>query len=329
MHRLTTTPLSCQFCGSTDFHETTGSVEHYGVAYTVLPCRQCGVGMTWPQPDVATLEKLYAPGEYRAEEGKRFIEPVEWLFELQKKCSRTRLACGLGPGRMLDVGCGSGYTASLFAKDGWTVTGVEFSDVTAVHARETYHLNVVTTVSELHGPFDLILINHVLEHCFDPELLLRECSRLLSPAGRLVVAVPDYSSFQSQIGKKFWFHLDLPIHLFHFTEDGLAKLLVKSGYKIVGRSHADMTQNSYGWLQTLLNRVGVKHNALYDLLRMRDQDGDGMSKAAFLSLLHCVWAIPVAMLGMFVEKVFQTGGVIRYTTVRDQAKSLREEVDGA
>lgn len=316
---------TCRLCGSAELSESVGMAEHYGDAYGVLFCRDCGVGMTWPQPDIAQLQRFYAPGEYRAEEGRRFIAPVEWLFELQKKCLLFRLAGGLSSGSMVDIGCGSGYTASLFARSGWEVTGVEFSDETAVHARETYRINVVTSVSALQGPFDLILINHVLEHYFEPEELLIECRRLLSPGGRLVVAVPNFSSFQARFGKKSWFHLDLPIHLFHFTEDGLSGLLVKSGYTIVGRSHADWAQNFYGWLQTLLNRAGLRHNALYDFLRMKKTGDDGPSAAVLLSLALCVVAVPLSLLCMFVETVFHAGGVIRFTAARNQGGSIDAE----
>lgn len=47
---------------------------------------------------------------------------------------------------MLDIGYGSGYTASLIVKNGCNVTGVEFSDDTAVHAREVYNIDVVTNL---------------------------------------------------------------------------------------------------------------------------------------------------------------------------------------
>lgn len=325
MNQLTSGTPACHFCGSTELCDSAGTVEHDGAAYEVLYCRQCGIGMTWPQPDLATLQRFYAPGEYRAEEGKRFIAPVEWLFEFQKKCLLVRLAGGLRRGSMVDIGCGSGYTASLFVRSGWDVTGVEFSDETAVHARETYGIRVATSVTALQGPFDLILINHVLEHCYDPEQLLCECRRLLSSDGRLVVAVPNFSSFQARVGKKNWFHLDLPIHLFHFTEDGLAALLVKSGYTLVGRSHADWAQNFYGWLQTLLNQTGLRRNALYDFLRMKGDFGAGITTQVLLSLLLCLAAVPASLLCMLAETAFHAGGVIRFTAVNTQAGTARKD----
>lgn len=282
--------------------------------------------MTWPQPDTATLGTYYAAGEYRTEEGKRFVAPVEWLFELQKKRYFTALAGTADSGRMVDIGCGSGFTASLFAKNGWTVTGVEFSDETASHARETYHIDVVTSVSSLEGPFDLILVNHVLEHFYEPEQVLFDCRRLLAPAGRLVVAVPNFDSLQSRFGREYWFHRDLPIHLFHFSEKGLASLLAKSGFDIIARSHADWPQNFYGWLQTLLNRMGLKRNALYDFLRLRDRSAKKtLTSSVIISLIMCIVAVPTAFLAVLVEKIFRTGGVIRFTAVGTGAISLQED----
>lgn len=267
--------------------------------------------MTWPRPDQGTLAQLYAPGEYRADQGKRFIAPIEFLFELHKKWLIRRIGSGGKVGRLLDVGCGSGFLASLFAGAGWDVTGVERDDNTAIHARETYQIRVVTEIAAVRGLFDLIMVNHVLEHLDDPLQLLEQCRGLLAPGGRLIVAVPNFSSLQAVVGGAGWFHLDLPIHLFHFSEEGLVSLLTKAGLNVVERSHADWIQNIYGWLQTLLNRAGISHNSLYDLLRMKGR----ISAPAWISLISCLWAVPLALAGICIERLFRTGGVIRCTAV--------------
>lgn len=269
--------------------------------------------MTWPQPDLATLERLYAPGQYRMDGGKRFVAPVEFLFEQHKRGLIPRFSCNMEIGSMLDVGCGSGFLASLFAQAGWRVTGVEFNDETAVHAREIYDINVVTSISSVTGRFDLIVINHVLEHHFEPELLLKECLQRLKPSGRIIIAVPNFGSFQARVGRAHWFHLDFPAHLYHFTDQGLVNLLERSGFTVIHRSHADWVQNSYGWLQTLLNLVGLQHNALYNLLRMKNTGNKWSSTAIMLSLATCLWALPASLLGMLAERIFRTGGVIRCT----------------
>lgn len=267
--------------------------------------------MTWPPPDQGTLAQLYAPGEYRADQGKRFIGPIEFLFELHKKWLIRRIGSGGTGRRLLDVGCGSGFLASLFAGADWDVTGVERDDNTATHARETYQIRVETEIAAVRGNFDLIMVNHVLEHLDDPLQLLEQCRGLLAPAGRLIVAVPNFSSLQATVGGAGWFHLDLPIHLFHFSEEGLVGLLTKAGFTVVERSHADWIQNIYGWLQTLLNRAGISHNSLYDLLRMKGR----ISAPALISLVSCFWAAPLALVGICIERLCRTGGVIRCTAV--------------
>ncbi|HCE68583.1 MAG TPA: hypothetical protein DER40_14055 [Geobacter sp.] len=312
MHPATSDKPTCRFCGSAELHETIGPVLRSGALCSVFFCDQCSIGMTWPQPDAATLVRLYAPGEYRADRGKRFIAPIEFLFELHKKWLIWRINSSMKSGRMLDVGCGSGFLASLFAGAGWDVTGVERDDDTAIHARETYRIAVVTDIDHARGPFDLIMVNHVLEHLDDPLRMLEKCRELLAPGGRLIIAVPNFSSLQAKVGGAGWFHLDMPFHLYHFSEQGLVGLLHKAGFSVVESSHADWIQNIYGWLQSLLNRAGISYNALYDLLRMR---GRGISASAWSSLLCCLWAVPLALLGICVERVCRTGGVIRCTAV--------------
>lgn len=303
----------CAFCGSSHLELKLGPVLRCGARYSVYYCQECAVGLTWPRPDEKTLARLYAPGEYRLEQGKRFIAPVEFLFELHKRWLIRRIGSGSRAGRLLDVGCGSGFLASLFAGAGWDVTGVERDDDTAVHARETYRIRVVTDMAAAEGLFDLVMVNHVLEHLDQPLQLLEKCRGLLAPGGKLVVAVPNFSSLQAAVGAEGWFHLDLPVHLFHFSEQGLVNLLQRAGFRVVERSHADWIQNIYGWLQSLLNCAGISHNSLYDLLRMKG--GGKMPLSAWLSLFSCLWAGPLSWAGICVERLCRTGGVIRCTAV--------------
>ncbi len=317
MQTVSDTQPRCSFCCSTALQLKLGPVSRHGEKYSVYFCPECRIGITWPRPDGQTLARLYAPGEYRADQGKRFIAPIEFLFELHKKWLIWRISSSMNSGRMLDVGCGSGFLASLFAGAGWDVTGVERDDDTAIHARETYRIAVVTDIDDARGPFDLIMVNHVLEHLDDPLRMLEKSRELLAPGGKLIIAVPNFSSLQAMVGGAGWFHLDMPFHLYHFSEQGLVGLLHKAGFSVVESSHADWIQNIYGWLQSLLNRVGISHNALYDLLRMK---GRGISVSAWISLLCCLWAVPLAMFGICIERVCRTGGVVRCSAVVSDEK---------
>ena len=76
------------------------------------------------------------------------------------------------------------------------------------------------------------MIWHVLEHLHDPKGALLEARRILRPGGRLVVAVPNFSSLQARWAGAAWFHLDLPRHLWHFPLAALRRLLADCGFEI-------------------------------------------------------------------------------------------------
>ncbi len=127
---------------------------------------------------------------------------------------------------------------------------------------------------------------------------------------------PNFGSIKAAVAGESWFHLGLPIHLYHFSEQGLVDLLEKAGFVVVERSHADWIQNIYGWLQSLLNRAGISHNSLYDLLRMKNSTSLlKIHLPAWISLLSCIWAVPLALGGICVERLCRTGGVIHCTAV--------------
>ena len=75
------------------------------------------------------------------------------------------------------------------------------------------------------GEADLVVLWHVLEHLDVPAATLDRIRGWLKPGGRLVVAVPNISSVQAQIGEDRWFHQDVPRHRVHFSPEGLGALL--------------------------------------------------------------------------------------------------------
>jgi hypothetical protein len=64
------------------------------------------------------------------------------------------------------------------------------------------------------------------------------------------------------MGKHLWFHLDFPYHLYHFSEEGLARLLEKYNFNLEKIRRFDLEYNPFGWLQTLFNLTGIKKISL-------------------------------------------------------------------
>src|SRR5262249_3479382 len=115
--------------------------------------------------------------------------------------------------------------------------------------------------------FDAVVIWHVLEHLSDPRAALLKARAILKPGGLLMVAVPNLASWQAAATGPAWFHLDVPRHYFHFRTGVLTRLIEETGFAVEETSHFNFEQNAYGWMQSLLNRVGFRANLLYDLLK--------------------------------------------------------------
>jgi len=115
--------------------------------------------------------------------------------------------------------------------------------------------------------FDAVVMWHVLEHVPAVPALLAEISRLLKPGGVFLVGVPNFGSFESRVAKSGWFHLDVPRHLNHFTQTVLLKELCAAGFAPRRFSFFAPEYDSFSFVQSMLNRLGLRHNLLYNFLR--------------------------------------------------------------
>lgn len=284
-----------------------------GVAYRVWSCCQCGVGSTLPPPDDDTLHELHSTQYYRNGEGIRYIRPIEWLVEGMRRWRIKRLSKFVGTGRVLDIGCGSGRFLRALRSEGWEVAGLELNDDTATSARRVHGLDVKISLDTFQeNSFDLITLTHVLEHLRDPRLTLADCGRMLKRGGVIAVAVPNIDSWQARLTREHWFHLDLPRHLWHFSEKWISCTLRDLGFEQVAVRRLDLAHNIFGWLQSLLNLAGLQHNCLYSVLSSDDIETTSRIHFASLavSLLLLPVLLPVSVVLSVVEAACRAGGTV-------------------
>jgi SAM-dependent methyltransferase len=286
-------------------------------------------------PSEGELAALYASGHYRAKEGGRFIRLVEGLIYAFRGFRRGRIERFVEkPGSALDVGCGRGLFLDVMRRGGWSVKGVEFCEKSASCASDAYNLEVVFGDCDRwgfeEGSFDVITINHVLEHIKNPAETISACRRLLRDGGLMVVAVPDISSLQGQAGRGRWFHLDIPYHLHHFSEAGLRALIEMQSMRVIAVRRFDLEHNPFGWLQTLLNLSGIRKNLLYSMLKnpaLRKREvAEASATDILLTLLLTVPYAPLALALSLVESyILRRGGTTEIFALKEnEAFALKE-----
>ncbi|WP_281227346.1 class I SAM-dependent methyltransferase [Flavobacterium aquiphilum] len=193
--------------------------------------------ITHPQPSLDVLGKYYESADYISHtDSKRSI--FEKAYHFVKNIAlknKLNLINSYQPskGMILDIGAGTGDFLSVAQNNGWKTIGVEPSDKAKGIAKAKGVLFVENT-SELEShSCDVISMWHVLEHVPDLDQQIKELKRLLKPNGTLIVAVPNFKSFDAKHYGKFWAAYDVPIHFWHFSKKAIELLFQKENISLI------------------------------------------------------------------------------------------------
>lgn len=260
-------------CAVCDGDKARPAFQVQGIASVIVVCTGCGLGYYHPMLGLREISSFY-PKEYYGEPGAKFRPVIERLVRIVGRRHIAFLSRSLKPGaRVLDVGCGRGVLLGPLADLGFEVHGLEISEEAVEGVDPRAEIRIATRLSDAghqSSYFDEIIIWHTLEHTTDPRGILQECHRILRPGGRLIVAVPNFSSAQARWSGGDWFHLDTPRHLYHFPVPALRRLIERCGFVCSTEHHFSLRQNPFGWIQSALNRFSSQpRNALYSLLYSR------------------------------------------------------------
>ena len=192
--------------------------------------------VTSPQPDSENLGKYYdSPNYISHTDGNKTL--FEKLYQAVKNIAlknKLNLINSLSEnkGKILDIGAGTGDFLAFVKQNGWQTIGVELSQKAKEIAIKK-GVQFVNEISELENQsFDIITMWHVLEHVPDLEKQIQELKRLLKPNGTLIVAVPNFKSFDANHYKEFWAAYDVPIHFWHFSKTAIKLLFEKQNMKL-------------------------------------------------------------------------------------------------
>jgi SAM-dependent methyltransferase len=134
-------------------------------------------------------------------------------------------------GRLLDIGAGTGDFLFEAKKRGWKVNGIEPNQKARERALEKGVKIDSNSGNFKSGKFDVITMWHVLEHVPDLKAQVIELEHLLKKGGLLIIAVPNFKSYDAEYYKEFWAAFDVPRHLWHFSQNSFKHLFSGTGFK--------------------------------------------------------------------------------------------------
>lgn len=209
--------------------------------YSLVRCQMCKLIYLNPRPDEKSIGEFYDTPEYDPF-GSAGGGPQSMSAKLYQKFrplsirrKAARVTAGLKPAdKCLDVGCATGEFVVELKRRGYEADGCEPSEKAAQYARDKHGLRVWTggieSVPTHGGPYKLITFWHVLEHVHKLRETLEIARQLLSPRGKIAVAVPNPLSFDAKAYGDQWVAWDSPRHLYHFEPPVMLDLLIRAGY---------------------------------------------------------------------------------------------------
>ena len=193
--------------------------------------------LTMPHPD--NLENYYKSTDYKPHHHQN-TSLTDRLYNLIRKRNyayKYRLLKQFNPGiqSVLDYGTATGEFLKYLSKETIKVSGIEPNNEARTIANDITNNNVKVSIDDISGKYDAITLWHVLEHVKEIDELIVKLKKRLNDNGILVIAVPNFKSFDAQYYQAFWAAFDVPRHIWHFSPLAIQKLFEKHQMKVVAQ----------------------------------------------------------------------------------------------
>jgi len=232
---------ACPLCDGRSSRELFVAAGRYPVRY----CPSCDGAFVHPMPSDDELAAFYSDDRYHGG-GHEGFGYTDYLAEgdrhrasLLGNDPRLEALEGLLPdrGRLLDVGCGTGYRLSVGAHRGWEAVGVEPSAWAVDIGRERYGVDLrcgrLQDQGFGDGAFDAVMLEDVIEHVARPVDLAAEVVRVLAPKGVVVISIPNFGSRRARTRGAAWNEVRPPEHLTYLSLRSLERLAARVGLEVV------------------------------------------------------------------------------------------------
>ena len=224
---------------SNHIHLTVKDHSVTGEEFELIQNSEYGFLETTPQPTSDKLPEYYKSEDYisHTDSKRNLFEKAYHLVRNISLKKKLRLINSFSSEekKLLDIGCGTGDFLETAQQNNWNVFGIEPNEQARTIANKKTNNSVFETEQllkfEPHS-FDVISLWHVLEHLPNLQDQIDGFKKLLKPTGILIIAVPNYNSYDAKHYKQFWAAYDVPRHLWHFNQASISKLVSKFSFKV-------------------------------------------------------------------------------------------------
>lgn len=260
------TLLTCPLCGEQKFSNYLTCADYMVTKekFDLKRCDNCHFIFTNPRPDIHSISKYYESNEYISHSNLS-NNLINSIYKIARKFTvnhKLKLITKLKTEKnILDFGCGTGQFLNVCSKNGWQINGFEPNNSAAKQAENTLQKTIFKSIDEVSNlpKVNLITMWHVLEHIHDLQETLSLLISKLEKNGKILIAVPNYKSYDANKYKKYWAAYDVPRHLYHFEQESMQKLLKLHDLKII--KTIPMKLDSF--YVSLLSEKYKKNNLIY------------------------------------------------------------------
>jgi 2-polyprenyl-3-methyl-5-hydroxy-6-metoxy-1,4-benzoquinol methylase len=262
----------CSLCNSKDkknIYTVKDYMLQHRFAFNLYQCKNCGHIFTNPRPNINSIQEFYEKS-YHCYKVKTGIKKYLNNFSNFLRFKQFQPYLSSINAEVLEIGSSYGEFLNLLKGKGYSVSGIEMDQDAAKVAKEFYNIDVSSEKIEEHNfpenKYQTIIMLQVLEHLYDPNIVLAKCHKALVQDGYLIVSVPNIDCIGFKIFGKFWRDLDVPRHLHHFSPKTLQNISVNNHFEIIQVSYSSAPNDLIGSLINLLfgNKSGG-HSSFFSI----------------------------------------------------------------
>lgn len=259
----------CLYCGSDGLEYVLSSPDRFSKRdeiFSLYKCLNCGLAFQNPRVKEVFIGEYYGEGDdlgyYRIPVKKRetlfskiksfinkqaLIQHFNYLklgkkniiffllsfpfVRIQKINSTPDFVVN---GKLLEIGCSHGVYLKKLQDYGWNVVGLEMDKKMTDYAK-SLGLDVSSgriEEADFHdSDFDVVLMNMVLEHLYNPFENLKKITSWMKPNGQLIFSIPYFNGIEFKIFKEYTYALQLPHHITFLNKKIIREYLTKLGYR--------------------------------------------------------------------------------------------------